>query len=206
MPGDRSGAGPSDLQLSRLAVRVGRRLLATGWMLVTAESCTGGWIAKALTDVAGSSGWVAGGFVTYVNDAKMRDLRVPARTLERHGAVSEQTVRAMARGALRRANEARLDDEGPGHDEPGSRGRGGEQVRRWTRRAARVDVAVAVSGIAGPGGGSVAKPVGTVWFCTAVRHGRAVILSSSIKHFRGNREAVRRQAVQYALRQVLLIQ
>lgn len=177
-------AGPDDGQLLRLAQRVGRQLSRQGRLLVTAESCTGGWIARALTDVPGSSRWVEAGYVTYSNAAKMRDLGVPARILERHGAVSEQTVRAMARGALRR-----------------TRARSGAGA---TPRGA--DVAVAVTGIAGPDGGTAAKPVGSVWFCTAVRDGRQVRLASAIKHFRGNREAVRRQSVRYALRLVLLIQ
>ncbi len=142
-------------------------------MLVTAESCTGGWVAKALTDLPGSSRFLDGGFVTYSNVAKMKSLGVPAGTLTRFGAVSEQTVRAMARGALARA---------------------------------QAHVAVAVSGIAGPDGGSAAKPVGMVWFCTAVRDGRRIVVSASVKRFRGNRETVRRKAVQYALRMILFIQ
>ena len=165
--------GPGDAQLLRLAQRVGRALLGRGRVLVTAESCTGGWIARALTDVPGSSRWLDGGYVTYSNAAKIRDLGVPVGTLVRFGAVSEQAVRAMARGALRRA---------------------------------KVDVAVAVSGIAGPDGGTAAKPVGTVWFCTAVRQGRRVSVAPSIKHFRGNRETVRRKSVRHALRMLLLIQ
>ena len=173
----RGPAVPDDARLLRLARRVGRQLAAQGRMLVTAESCTGGWVARALTDVPGSSRWVDSGFVTYSNAAKMRDLGVPARTLERFGAVSEQTARAMARGALRRA---------------GSR--------------SGVDVAVAITGIAGPDGGTQAKPVGTVWFCTALHSGRQVLLASTSRNFHGDREAVRRQAVGYALRLVLLIQ
>jgi len=183
---------PDDARLLRLAQRVGRHLLGRGRVLVTAESCTGGWVARALTDVPGSSRWVDAGFVTYSNAAKMRDLGVPAGTLERFGAVSEQTARAMARGALRRANA-------------GAKARASAQGRGGARQAG-ADVAVAITGIAGPDGGTAAKPVGTVWFCTAVRVGRQVRLSSSIKHFRGNREAVRRQSVGYALRLVLLIQ
>ncbi len=178
-------AGPDDAQLLRLAQRVGRRLLGQGRVLVTAESCTGGWVACALTDVPGSSRWFDGGLVTYSNAAKMRDLGVPAGTLKRFGAVSEQTARAMARGALRRT-------AAPGR--AGAKGHDG------------ADVAVTITGIAGPDGGTVAKPVGTVWFCTAVRRGRRIILSSSIKHFRGNREAVRRKSVRHALQLVLLIQ
>jgi len=161
---------PTDAQLLRLAARVGRRLLGARRRLATAESCTGGWIAKALTDVAGSSQWFDGGYVTYSNAAKQRDLGVRTATLARVGAVSPAAVREMARGAL---------------------------------RAARADVAVAVSGIAGPEGGSRAKPVGTVWFATAVRRGRAVKVSASRRHFRGDREAVRRKSVAQALKLVL---
>ncbi len=90
-----------DRQLARLAMRVGRHLQASSRGIATAESCTGGWIAKALTDIAGSSGWVLEGFVTYSNAAKMRTLGVPRRVLESHGAVSEPVARAMARGALK---------------------------------------------------------------------------------------------------------
>src|SRR5215470_20113440 len=92
---------PDDAQLYELATRVGRRLLASKRRMVTAESCTGGWIAKALTDVPGSSQWFECGYVTYSNAAKMRDLGVAAATLESFGAVSEQTVREMAEGSLR---------------------------------------------------------------------------------------------------------
>jgi nicotinamide-nucleotide amidase len=91
----------NDAGLARLALRTGRALKRAGLMLVTAESCTGGWVAKALTDIPGSSQWLEGGYVTYSNAAKRRDLGVRPRTLERHGAVSGQTVREMARGALR---------------------------------------------------------------------------------------------------------
>jgi len=161
---------PSDAQLLRLAMRVGRRLLAARRRLATAESCTAGWIAKALTDVAGSSQWFECGYVTYSNAAKERDLGVRAATLARAGAVSAAAVREMARGAL---------------------------------RAARADVAVAVSGIAGPDGGSRAKPVGTVWFATAVRRGRRIGIAASQRHFSGNREAVRRKSVAHALKLVL---
>src|SRR5690606_11775962 len=108
-------------------------LQSRGLRVVTAESCTGGGIASALTDVAGSSGWFECGFVTYSNEAKIRYLNVPPGIIEQHGAVSEETVRAMVIGAVNNS----LGD---------------------------VAVAVAVSGIAGPGGGSPEKPVGTVWF------------------------------------------
>ncbi|MES9967635.1 MAG: nicotinamide-nucleotide amidohydrolase family protein, partial [Sedimenticola sp.] len=120
-----------DQELEQLSLKLGERLAAKGMVLATAESCTGGWVAKALTDIAGSSGCFDRGFITYSNEAKQEMLGVARETLERHGAVSEPTVREMVLGAL--AN---------------SRG----------------DVAVAISGIAGPGGGSDEKPVGTICF------------------------------------------
>jgi len=156
-----------DTALARLAARVGRALLRARLRVVTAESCTAGWIAKALTDTAGSSGWFDSGYVTYSNPAKRRALAVSAHTLERFGAVSEQTVREMARGAL---------------------------------RASGVEVAVAVSGIAGPDGGTPSKPVGTVWFCVAAKRGRSLRLTTARASFRGDREAVRRKSVVRALR------
>jgi len=161
--------GASDLQLFRQARRVGRALTARAWRIASAESCTAGWVTKVLTDVAGSSAWVEGGYVVYSNAAKMRDLKVPATTLRRHGAVSEATVRAMARGAL---------------------------------RATGADIVLAVSGIAGPGGGTALKPVGTVWFAIATRH-RGGKAGATVRRFRGDREAVRRQSVAFALQLIL---
>jgi len=128
----------TDAQLSELVALVARWALGAKYRIVTAESCTGGWIAKAFTDAAGSSRWFECGYVTYSNAAKVRDLGVASRTLDEHGAVSEPTVREMAVGAL---------------------------------RVSGADVAIAVSGIAGPDGGSAEKPVGTVWFCVARRRG-----------------------------------
>jgi nicotinamide-nucleotide amidase len=162
-------AAPSDAALLRLAGRAGRALLGRGWRVATAESCTAGWVAKALTDVAGSSRWVECGYVVYSNAAKLRDLKVAPATLERHGAVSEATVRAMARGAVRHTG---------------------------------ADLAVAISGIAGPDGGTPDKPVGTVWFAIAGRQ-RGVRASATRKRFRGDREAVRRRSVAFALRLIL---
>jgi len=160
----------SDGELYQLAERVGRSLLATGWRVVTAESCTAGWVAKALTDVPGSSQWLECGFVTYSNAAKTRDLGVPEQVLAQHGAVSEQTVRQMARGAL---------------------------------RAAGVEVAVAISGIAGPDGGSPGKSVGTVWFAVAQREGDTTVEHAEVRLFPGDRELVRRQSVERALQLLL---
>src|SRR6186713_172950 len=128
----------TDHQLSEMVALMARWALRAQYRIVTAESCTGGWIAKAFTDAAGSSRWFECGYVTYSNAAKVRDLGVSSRTLDEHGAVSEPTVREMAGGAL---------------------------------RVSGADVAIAVSGIAGPDGGSAEKPVGTVWFCVGRRAG-----------------------------------
>jgi nicotinamide-nucleotide amidase len=161
---------PSHADLRRLAARVGRKLLASEQQLATAESCTGGWIAKAITDIAGSSQWFVGGYVTYSNENKIRTLGVRRRTLGRYGAVSEAVAREMARGAL---------------------------------RASGADLAVAVTGIAGPDGGSPDKPVGTVWFCWASRRGQRVRLKARLVRFRGNRAEVRSASVAMALRGLL---
>jgi nicotinamide-nucleotide amidase len=154
--------------LSALAIDLGQRLRLAGLTVTTAESCTGGWIAKCITDVAGSSGWFQLGYVTYSNAAKQDALGVPAETLAAHGAVSEPVVRAMALGALRRGC---------------------------------ADIAVAVSGIAGPAGGSAAKPVGTV--CLAWAHGDALV--STTECFAGDRDAVRKQSVERALRGLIAL-
>jgi nicotinamide-nucleotide amidase len=155
-----------DPELYALAARAGAQLLAAGRRVATAESCTAGWIAKALTDVPGSSQWFECGYVTYSDAAKMHDLKVAERTIADFGAVSEQTAREMADGALR---------------VPG------------------VSVALAVTGIAGPDGGTAAKPVGTVWFCAAARQDGAVERLSERRLFPGDRAAVRSAAVQHAL-------
>jgi nicotinamide-nucleotide amidase len=156
----------ADDALRRLAVRVGRALRARGARLATAESCTGGWIAKVITDIPGSSDWFEEALVTYGNLAKQRRLGVAARVLARHGAVSDAVVRAMARGALRHS---------------------------------AADCAVAVSGIAGPGGAVPGKPVGTVWIGWAWRRGRGLQVASACCRFRGDRETVRRKTVRRAL-------
>ncbi len=161
---------PDDAQLFELATRVGRRLLTGRRRMVTAESCTAGWIAKAMTDVPGSSQWFECGYVTYSNASKMRDLGVSRETLDAHGAVSEATVREMALGAL---------------------------------RVSGVDVAVAVSGIAGPDGGVPGKPVGTVWFAVGCRLGGEVIVEARRQLFQRDREAIRRRSVEYALELIL---
>jgi nicotinamide-nucleotide amidase len=160
----------TDLDLTRLAARVGRHLLNSRRGVATAESCTGGWIAKAMTDIAGSSQWFAEGFVTYSNESKVLRLGVPRSVLRNDGAVSETAVRAMAAGALRRSG---------------------------------AQLAVAVTGIAGPGGAVPGKPVGTVWLGWAKRQGRAIRVAVQLKHFRGDREAVRRKTVRVALQGLL---
>lgn len=154
-------------ELYVLAAEVGAVLSRAGLTLATAESCTGGWVAECITDVAGSSGWFDRGFVTYSNAAKSELLDVDPYLIETHGAVSEATVRAMVAGALRHS---------------------------------RARVAVAVSGIAGPSGGSPEKPVGTVWFAWQ-RLGADCRMK--LERFEGGRREVRRQAVAVALRGVL---
>jgi nicotinamide-nucleotide amidase len=146
-------------QLTRLA----EALRARGWMLATAESCTGGLIAAACTELAGSSDWFERGFVTYSNAAKHELLGVDEALIRAQGAVSEPVARAMAAGALARS---------------------------------RAHLAVAVTGIAGPGGGSAEKPVGTVWMATAVRGDAA---QASCFRFAGDRRAVREATVREAL-------
>ena len=153
----------TDVEIAAAAVELGRRLAARGAFVTTAESCTGGLVAGAITDVAGSSGWFERGFVTYSNEAKVDLLSVPAETLARHGAVSEETARAMAEGAL---------------------------------RASRADFAVAITGVAGPAGGTPAKPVGMVCFAWGVRNGP---VTAATRHFPGDRAAVRRASVVHAL-------
>jgi nicotinamide-nucleotide amidase len=146
-----------------LAARLGRALTARQWTVATAESCTGGLIAAAITGVAGSSAWFDRGFVTYSNEAKVQMLGVRAETLARHGAVSEATAREMAAGAL---------------------------------AGSRADLAVAVTGVAGPAGGTPEKPVGMVCFAWARRDGP---IEARTAHFAGDRAAVRAAAVAAAL-------
>lgn len=155
--------GISQADLEALANRLGNALRSRREWLATAESCTGGWVAQCLTAISGSSNWFDRGFVTYSNGAKADMLGVPETTLERHGAVSEATARAMAQGAL--ANS-------------------------------RADWSVAITGIAGPTGGTADKPVGTVCFAWARRDGGCEALTA---HFTGDREQVRAQSVRHAL-------
>lgn len=156
----------SDQELEDAGNRLGDRLLAAGYTVATAESCTGGWVAKVLTDRAGSSAYVLGGLVTYSNEAKQALLGVTGKSLDEHGAVSEPVVREMVAGAL---------------------------------AATGASVAVAISGVAGPGGGSEEKPVGTVWFAWGSSPANTVAV---VRHFEGDRDQVRRQAVLFVLQGV----
>jgi nicotinamide-nucleotide amidase len=157
---------PGDEELSRLAGEVAVRLQAEGSVLVTAESCTAGWIAKLCTDRPGSSAWYRGGAVVYDDTLKVTLLGVRPATLATHGAVSETTAREMALGAL-----------------------------AWLGGSA----SVAVTGIAGPAGGSADKPVGTVWLAWATRDPQGETVRVLHRRYEGNRDAVRRQAVADAL-------
>jgi nicotinamide-nucleotide amidase len=154
----------SDAVLRRAAKRVLDRCRATGLMIATAESCTGGLVAGALTEIAGSSDVVECGFVTYSNSAKQKMLGVPAAMLARHGAVSPQTAAAMAKGALNNS---------------------------------KADLSVAITGIAGPGGGSKGKPVGLVYFAAARRGGDLVARRRLFGKI--GRSRVRRESVVQAL-------
>jgi len=156
----------SEAPVAALCEQLAQALLARGWMLATAESCTGGMIAAACTDLAGSSQWFERGFVSYSNEAKQELLGVDPALIAQHGAVSELVARAMAFGAVRHS---------------------------------RAQVGVAVTGIAGPTGGNAQKPVGTVWFGFQV-DGR---LSSELRHFDGDRAAVRAATVRHALQRLL---
>ena len=151
--------------LEAVLTQISESLLARGWMLATAESCTGGLIAGACTALAGSSQWFERGFVSYSNAAKSELLGVPAALIAAHGAVSEPVARAMAEGAVARSH---------------------------------AQVALAVTGVAGPSGGTPAKPVGTVWFGWQI-DGQT---HSEVQHFAGNRAAVRAQTVQHALQRL----
>jgi nicotinamide-nucleotide amidase len=153
--------------MTTLAEQAGRALLAARWRVSTAESCTGGGVASALTDVPGSSNWFERGYVTYSNEAKLQDLGLDPQVLAEHGAVSAAVVEQMAAGAL---------------------------------RASGADLALAVSGVAGPDGGTREKPVGLVYFAVQRRGGPAVVSQS---HFPGDRAAVRSAAVNKALQLIV---
>lgn len=157
-------------ELRTLAADVVETLTAAGKAAATAESCSGGWVAKAITDVPGSSACFGYGIVSYSNGAKESMLGVQNQTLENNGSVSEPVVREMAEGALNLSG---------------------------------ADIAVAVSGIAGPDGGSEEKPVGTVWFAWATRNGQKIRVESELCHFDGDREAIRERTVERALKGIL---
>ena len=156
--------------LQKLAEAVVVDLAAAGKAVATAESCTGGWIAKSITDIAGSSAVFGYGVVSYSNGAKESILGVKNETLDKHGAVSKPVVEEMAEGALRLSGS---------------------------------DIAVAVSGVAGPDGGTEDKPVGTVWFAWTVRIGTNALTDTSLEHFEGDRDLVRELTVAHALQGVL---
>ena len=161
----------NDKELTLLVEQLARLLIQNNKKLTVAESCTGGWVAKVLTDLAGSSDWFERGFVTYSNQAKNEMLGVAESTLENKGAVSQETVAEMALGALKNSH---------------------------------ADFSMSISGIAGPGGGSVEKPLGLVWFSWAVKENNTFnILASEKQVFAGDRESVRRQAVEYVLTRLI---
>ncbi len=150
-----------------LAAQVGEALKSHGLMLATAESCTGGAVAMAVTDIGGSSAWFERGFITYANDAKQEMLGVEQDTMIRYGAVSEAVVREMVTGALRHSH---------------------------------AQMALAVSGIAGPSGGTPDKPVGTVWFAWGIKGGQCL---AQLHRLSGNRAEIRARSVHIALQGVL---
>lgn len=152
--------------LDQLAVQVGISLNEKSLLLATAESCTGGLVAAAITDVSGSSGWFERGFVTYSNEAKSTMLGVPAKLIRDHGAVSEEVARAMAEGALLNS---------------------------------RAQVALSITGVAGPTGGTPEKPVGMVCFGWSNR----ITTKVETQRYRGDRQQIRRQAAEYAIRGLL---
>lgn len=153
--------------IENMAIQIGSALKSHGFMLAIAESCTGGAVASAITDIAGSSEWFERGFITYSNEAKREMLGVAQDTLLRYGAVSEAVVREMVAGALCYSH---------------------------------AQVALAVSGIAGPAGGTPDKPVGTVWFAWGIKKGQCVV---RLHHLSGNRAEIRTQSVGIVLQGVL---
>jgi nicotinamide-nucleotide amidase len=154
----------SDEELHQLATELGDKLIARGWMLATAESCTGGWVGQLLTSLPGSSQWYERGFITYANAAKIEMLGVPTEIIDEHGAVSEETASAMAAGALAHSH---------------------------------AQATLAISGIAGPGGGTPQKPVGLVCYGWALEDG--TVMSSTCR-LDGDREEIRSRAVAAAMR------
>tara|TARA_B110000858_G_scaffold71334_1_gene82763 strand:+ start:1130 stop:1630 length:501 start_codon:yes stop_codon:yes gene_type:complete len=155
--------------IRKLAEALVNELSVTGKTVATAESCTGGWIGKAITDIPGSSAVFGYGVVSYANGAKELIIGVQNASLEKHGSVSAQVVGEMAKGALRLSG---------------------------------ADIAVAVSGVAGPSGGTKEKPIGTVWFGWAVRDGSNALVDTTCEYFTGDRELIREASVAYALQGV----
>ena len=156
--------------LLKLSAELGTALKSRGWTLALAESCTGGWVAQCITAIAGSSDWFDRGFVTYSNGAKIEMLGVTENTLSQHSAVSEQTAREMALGALKHSHAS---------------------------------IAAAITGIAGPDGGTQEKPVGTVCFAWATANGD---IKTVTKHLLGDRKEVRRVSVKTALQGLIDMQ
>jgi len=155
--------------IRKLAEVLVKELTESGKAVATAESCTGGWVAKAITDIAGSSAVFGYGIVSYANGAKESIIGVQNKTLENHGSVSAEVVEEMAQGVLRLSG---------------------------------ADIAVAVSGVAGPSGGTQEKPVGMVWFAWAVRAGAEALVDTGCEQFTGDRELIREASVAYALQGV----
>ncbi len=155
----------------QLALKLGERLAKKPLKLVTAESCTGGGLAQAITDIAGSSAWFERGYVTYSNLAKQELLGVKTDTLNQYGAVSEAVACAMAEGALKQSH---------------------------------ADISIAITGIAGPDGGTLEKPIGTVWFALSLKQAlKQADTVTAVRHFQGDRKAVREQSVQFALEKLI---
>jgi len=163
---------PDDAALLELARQTGEWLEQNGLKLATAESCTGGWIGQTVTAIPGSSAWYDRGFITYSNASKQQMLHVQPQTLAQFGAVSEQTAREMAQGAL---------------------------------TLSEAQIVIAVTGVAGPSGGSVKKPVGTVCFAWLLETAFIKYANSTTCHFSGDRAAIRRQSVAMALQGMLTL-
>jgi nicotinamide-nucleotide amidase len=157
----------SNLDIDDIIATLAKTLLAKGWRLSTAESCTGGLVSASITALAGSSEWFERGYITYSNQAKSEDIDVSQNLIEEYGAVSDQVARAMALGAKQNSGS---------------------------------DIALSITGIAGPTGGSSEKPVGTVCFAWVLANDQMI---SETKHFEGNRQQIRQQACDFSLRKLL---
>ena len=157
----------SNLDIDDVIATLAKTLLAKGWRLSTAESCTGGLVSASITALAGSSEWFERGYITYSNQAKSEDIDVSQNLIEEYGAVSDQVARAMALG---------------------------------TKQNSGSDIALSITGIAGPTGGSPEKPVGTVCFAWVLANDQMI---SETKHFEGDRQQIRQQACDFSLRKLL---